>query len=146
MAVDARAHAGMNGRNVTTSIKDVAALQFPFGCLAGIAYQRIGKDNVWGGGLAEVLIIDVEVDAQFLGREYPYLAVVGVGKQSRQRHVAISHPLFCLHPSEAIGEVEILARSCVERCADSITLCMERLDEILQQKFAFAAIPSCRDF
>ena len=146
MAVDARAHARMNGRGVTMSIKEVAELQFPFGCLASVAYLSVGKDDVRGRGLVEVLIIDIEVDAQFLGREYPYLAVVGVGKQSRQRHVAISHPLFCLHPSEAIGEVEVLARSCVERCADSITLCMERLDEILQQKFAFAAIPSCRDF
>ena len=146
MAVDARAHAGMNGRNVMTSIKDVAALQFPFGCLAGIAYQRIGKDNVWGGGLVEVLIIDVEVDAQFLGREYPYLAIVRMGEQNGQCLVAISHPLFCLHPCEAVDEVEVLGRGCVERCADSITLRMEWLDDILQQQFALAAIPSCGGF
>ena len=80
MAVDARAHAGMNGRNITTSIKDVAALQFPFGCLAGVAYQSVGKDEVWGRSLVEVLVTDIEVDAQFLGWEYPYLAVVRVGK------------------------------------------------------------------
>ena len=146
MAVDARTHGGMNGRNVTTSIKEVAALQFPFGCFASIAYQSVGKYDVRGRGLVEVLIIDIDVDAQFLGREYPYLAVVGVGKQSRQRLVAISHPLYCLHPCEAIGKVEVLARSCVERCADSIILCMERLDDILQQQFALAAIPSCGGF
>ena len=82
MAVDAHTHAGMNGRNVTTGIKEVAALQFPFGCLASVAYQSVGKDDVRGRVLVEVLIIDIEVDAQFLGREYPDLAVVRMGKQA----------------------------------------------------------------
>ena len=146
MAVDAGTHAGMDGRDVAAGIEEVAAFQFPFGCLVGIAYQSVGKDDVRGSGLVEVLIIDIEVDAQFLGREYPYLAVMRMGEQCGQRLVAISHPLFCPHPCKTVGEVEVLARGCVERCADSITFRMEWLDDILQQQFALAAIPSCGGF
>lgn len=82
MAVNARAHAGVDGRDITTSIEEVVALQFPFGRFPSVTYQGVGKDDVWGRSLVEVLVTDIEVDAQFLGREYPYLAIVRMGEQS----------------------------------------------------------------
>lgn len=83
MAVNARAHAGVDGRNITTSIEEVAALQFPFGRFPSVTYQGVGKDDVRHGGLVEVLIIDIKVDAQFLRRKYPYIAFVRMCEQSR---------------------------------------------------------------
>ena len=83
MAVNARAHAGVDGGDITTSIEEVAALQFPFGRFPSVTYQGVGKDDVRRGGLVEVLIIDIEVDAQFLRRKYPYIAFVRMCEQSR---------------------------------------------------------------
>ena len=83
MAVNARAHAGVDGRDITTSIEEVAALQFPFGRFPSIAYHGVGKDDIRRGGFVEELIIDIEVDAQFLRRKYPYIAFVRMCEQSR---------------------------------------------------------------
>lgn len=146
MAVDAGTHAGMDGRDIAAGIEEVAALQLPFSCFAGVAYQRIGKDDVWRRCLVEVLIIDVEVDAHSLCREYPYLAVVGVCDQSGQVHVASGHPLLRLHPCETISKVNVLARSGIKRSADGVALCMERLDDILQEQLTLATIPPCGGF
>ena len=98
------------------------------------------------GGLVEVLIINVEVDVHFLRWEYPYPAVVKECEQGAHRHTAVGHPLFYLHPRQAVDEVEELSRSRIERCADGIAFREEGSDDILKQQFALGTTPSSSGF